>query len=121
MSKPDFRDQLRPFLDVTVDELEKAMRQVPAEVVARLAEGAHPGRYACNVCRAFTKDWYTNEGTWDRTNPMHIVFCYHEVPKIDMKVAEDQWSGPAARDVYSRCMEIYRIAREVADDALRAA
>lgn len=113
MSRPDFRDQLRPFQDVTLDDLREAMKVIPDHIVQGLAQGPHPARYTCNICRVFTKAWYTTEGVWDRSNPMHIVFCYHEVPKIDMHHAEDQWSGPAARDVYRRCQEIYAMAKEV--------
>lgn len=90
------------------------MTQIPTEIVTELAKGPNLDRYTCNICRAFTKKWYTTEGVWDRANPMHIVFCYHEVPKIAMIKAEDQWSGPNALDVYRRCMATYRIAQEVA-------
>jgi hypothetical protein len=113
VSRDDFRDQLRPFLDVTVAELRGAMEKIPRRIVIQLAQGPLPDPYACRICRTFGKQWYTNEPAWDRHDPMHIVFCYHEVPKIDMVTAEDQWSGPAAKDVFNRCLDIYRIATEM--------
>lgn len=111
-ARPDWRDELLPFLDVTVDDLREAMRRIPEEILEKLSRGPHPDRYSCNVCRAFTKPWIKGH-VRDRQDPMCIVFDYHEVPKIEMHVAEDQWSGPAARDVYRRCQEIYAIAREI--------
>jgi hypothetical protein len=107
-----------PFEDVTLDELKAAMAQIPRRIVTELAKGPRRYRYACTICEAFTPRWYKNEGVWDRTNSMHIVFCYHEVPKIHMKIADDQWRGPLADDVYQRCMDIYRIAKEVVEEYL---
>lgn len=109
MSDGNWRDKLVPFEDVTVDDLREAMRRIPQDIVERLAEGPHPLRHTCNVCRAFGRRWYTT-AVWDRENPLCVIFCYHEVPKIRMKDAQDQWTGEAARDVYNRCLDIYRVA-----------
>lgn len=109
MSNRDFEAELGPFTDVTVQDLQEAMKLIPAEIVEALSRGPHYDRYACNVCRAFGAEWYKT-ATWDRSDPMCVIFCYHEVPKIRMRIAEDQWSGEAAEDVFRRCLDIYRAA-----------
>lgn len=114
----DFRDALKPFEDVTEDKLREAMSKIAEPTLIQLAGGPAAGRYACGICRAFTAGWYKNQNGWDRSNPSHIVFCYHEVPKIYMRVAEDQWSGKLAEDVYARCQTTYRIAQEVVEQMM---
>lgn len=103
---------------MTLGELKEAMTKIRRGILVELAKGPRRYRYACTICEAFTPRWYKSEGVWDRSNPMHIVFCYHEVPKIHMRIADDQWRGPAAEDVYRRCMDIYRIAQEVVEEYL---
>lgn len=64
---------------------------------------------ACGVCEAFGPRLYKNMKA-DLNDPLWVVFAWHEVPKIDMKIAEHQWSGPAAQEVYERTLQTYRAA-----------
>ncbi len=110
MSRQNFREELRPFLDVTDADVRAAMAAVPEDVRARLAAGPHPRRWTCGVCEAFGHAWYKNVGAWERSNPLHVVFCFHEVPKIEMRDGNDQWYGTLANDVYRRCIATYQAA-----------
>lgn len=105
----DFRDDLRPMLAVTEEELASAVASLPAEIRERLAHGPIPRRYTCGVCVAFGASVYKSLEP-DLDDPMWVAFSYHEVPKIDMKVADDQWYGGAANEVYRRCIATYRAA-----------
>lgn len=102
-------EHLEEFRDVTVAELQLAIAQIPSRIRSELEKGPNPRRHTCGVCRAFGGAWYKTVD-FKRDDAMSIVFLYHEVPKLDMKVADDQWYGNAANDVYRRCVETYRAA-----------
>lgn len=111
--KRDWREDYRALADMTEDDLREAVAQLPDAIRAKLAEGPLPYRYACGVCKAFGSAYIAElkrniETPPDPTDPKWRAFAYHEVPKKDMRHAEQQWSGPLAVEVYERTMATYR-------------
>jgi hypothetical protein len=104
-----FRDKLRPLASMSEAELEAAVRMLPPAIRERLAQGPLPRRFACGVCEAFGAAWYLDAEP-DSSDPLWLVFGYHEVPKIDMQHRDDQFYGELANDVYRRCLVVYRAA-----------
>lgn len=102
-----FLDALRD--DVDEDDLRTAMGRIPAHIRERLAEGPIRSRYACGVCQAFGAAFYKS-GVFDLTDPMWLVWGYHEAPKADMTRREQLHYGPLANETYERCLATYRAA-----------
>lgn len=100
---------VRDSLAAGTVSLEGAIADLPADVRDRLARGPHPWRWTCGVCEAFGAAWYLHAPS-DVTDPMYVVFAYHELPKIGMRHRSDEHYGELANDVYRRCIDIYRAA-----------
>lgn len=113
--KRDWREDYRALADMTENDLREAVAQLPDEIRDKLAKGPLSYRYACGVCKAFGSAYLAElkrniETPPDATDPKWRAFAYHEVPKKDMRVAEQQWSGPLAQEVYERTLATYRAA-----------
>lgn len=93
---------------MTVEDLQAAVDQLPDDIRARLAKGPIPRRWDCGVCVAFGRPFWVGEP--DPTDPRWIAWDYHEVPKLEMKRANQQWYGELANDTYERCIATYRAA-----------
>lgn len=93
---------------VTPEILEEAFEALPEEIRAALAEGPKRYRYDCGVCMAFGKEWYESGECENLSDPRGIVFCWHEVPKLEMRKKDDQFYGEASREVFARCERLYR-------------
>lgn len=100
----DLRALDEAALDVAVSELPEAIRQ-------RLSEGPNPRRWSCAVCEAFGEHFYKQaHDDLDPEDPMWIVWGYHEVPKAEMRFADQLHYGPLANETYERCIATYRAA-----------
>ena len=108
----DFREALRPMTEV---DLRADVAALPNDIRERLATGPHPRRWTCGVCQSFG-DAAFYRGTPDLDDPRWRVWGYHEVPKADMRRADQQWYGPLADDTYRRCIATYRAAGWVPSD-----
>lgn len=85
-----------------------AVEALDPETREQLAKGPAGPRFSCAVCDAFRSCDLSRDLPSD--DPRWIVFNYHEVPKLRMQSANDQWYGPLAAEVYERCLAIYRAA-----------
>lgn len=103
------RAELEAAAEITEAQLVEAIEALPDEIREQLGKGPiRYSRYACRICDAFRSCRLAKDLPHD--DPRWIVFNYHEVPKLKMLSAEDQWRGPQAQQVYNRCMTIYRAA-----------
>lgn len=97
-----------PFSKFTKQDVVTAMIEVPPHIVERLAQGPLPRRWSCGVCEAFGEPFY--DGEPDVNDPQWIVWAFHEVPKLKMHLADDQWYGELANETYRRCITTYQAA-----------
>lgn len=106
-----FRDNLRKIEHMTLEDLQEAVDLIPNPLIKqKLSEGPCLfDRYVCNICKAFGKGWYMNV-EFDPEDMMVRAFFYHEIPKIYIYVANQQWYGSLAGDIHRRCLETYRAA-----------
>lgn len=94
------------FRDMTEADVCEAVAELPDELREALACGPHPRRFTCGVCNALG----VGDDDDDPKDAVVRVRAYHEVPKLDMRTANDQWYGELANEVYRRCLAIYRAA-----------
>lgn len=97
------------LLDVTEEQLRAAVEQLSWHLRDALARGPLPYRYDCRVCESFGSGFYKGI-EYDLSNPMHLVFGYHEAPKVNMTHRDHQHYGPHANATYTRCIATYRAA-----------
>lgn len=102
------RAELEAIAELTLDDLQSAVDRLPSDLRDALAQGPLDSRYACHICKVF--HGYFKTADPDLEDPRWIVWNWHEVPKVQMTCAEDQWRGPLAGEVYRRCIETYRAA-----------
>lgn len=102
------RRELEEAVKVSEGSLLAAVAELPSDIRKRLAIGPAASRYACSVCDAFRCCDLAEGLPYD--DPRWVVFNFHEVPKLRMRTANDQWFGPLAIEVYDRCRMIYRAA-----------
>lgn len=108
---PERKAELAPIAELTLEDLERAVAELPEGLRQALSCGPTRERYSCAVCRTF--EGYIER--WEHFDPepdgpCWIVWNWHEVPKMHMTRAEDQWYGPLANAVYERCIQTYRAA-----------
>lgn len=112
----EFKAALEDLRDVDEAELADAMARIDPAIRARLAEGPHPRRWTCGVCEAVGAGWYRDRKP-DRSDPLWIVWAYHEVPKADMNHSDQLHYGELANQTYRRCIATYRAAGWTGDAA----
>lgn len=98
-----------PWEHMTEGDMVAAVAELPDDLRAELARGPRMARFGCAVCDVLGVHKMTKEDD-GRSDPVYVVSAYHEVPKLHMQTADDQWYGEAANEVYRRCIQIYRAA-----------
>lgn len=111
----EFVQFLLAIKDMTEDDLTDAIAACPVDVQARLADGPCRPRWTCGVCEAFGRSFYTGEP--DADSPLWRAWGYHEVPKLEMRHANDRHYGPLANETYERAIATYRAAGWIGEAA----
>lgn len=114
-ARHDWRTDYQALEAMTEDDLVEAVSQLPVVIRERLAQGPDPYRWTCGVCKAFGKPYLAElrrqlAHPMDAADLMWRAFAYHEIPKAQMKRADQQHYGLLANEIYERCIATYRAA-----------
>lgn len=107
---PRYREGLALVALMDEAALVALVAQLPDEIRAKLAAGPLPYRYDCGVCQAFGEDLWRNDDAVDTEDPKWVVWAYHEVPKLRMRVSAELHIGPLSDEGYERALATYRAA-----------
>jgi hypothetical protein len=113
----EYKDFLEAHKHLTIEDVNRAIPNIPTKTRNTLAQGPIPYRWDCNVCQAFGTG--SNQIVKYETFSLEelIVWIYHEIPKVNFKWKDQNFYGQGADEIYKRCIETYRAAGWLGDAA----